>query len=279
VNIATYTKFTITIGTGLYAAGVGELPRSYTQALKALSYHFYTGGNGALGFGALTREREPVPEAFSAREQDLLFALRSGNKDKCIPLLEGMLDSLTAGAGVLPAPEYVESLCCELASKLFRVLLELFPHDQLPTFEARLETIKSAGPVSFQRLRELLLEFAREGCERVEGSRRLESRRIILEAMSYIRSHLHLDLSLEHCARQFNFSPGYFSNLFKKESGMSFQHFVIQEKMEKAKAMLLSDHQVQEIARELGYEHRRYFSEVFKKYTGYTPSEFREANL
>ncbi len=279
VNIATYTKFTISIGTGLYAAGVDELPRSYNQALKALSYHFYTGGNGALGFGALTLEREPVPEAFFSREQELLFALRSGNKDKCIPLLEGMLDSLTGELGVLPAPEYVETLCCELASKLYRVLLELFPQDQLTTFETRLGVIKSAGPVSFQRLRELLLEFTREGCERVEGSRRLESRRIILEAMAYIRSHLQLDLSLEHCARQFNFSPGYFSNLFKKESGMSFQHFVIQEKMEKAKAMLLSDHQVQEIARDLGYEHRRYFSEVFKKYTGQTPSEFRDANL
>lgn len=278
VNISAYTKFTISIGTGLYAPGVGELPRSYRQALKALSYHFYTGGNGALGFGALAGEHQPIPDDFFSREQDLLFALRSGNKDKCIPLLESMLDSL-AGLSAWPAPEYMESLFGELASKLFRVLLELFPHERLASFESRLEAIKNAGPSSFQRLRELLLEFAREGCELIEGSRRMESRRIILEAMSYIRSHLHLDLSLELCARQFNFSPGYFSNLFKKESGVSFQHFVIQEKMEKAKDMLLSDHQVQEIASDLGYEHRRYFSEVFKKYTGLTPSEFREANL
>ncbi|MNL82955.1 HTH-type transcriptional regulator YesS [compost metagenome] len=60
---------------------------------------------------------------------------------------------------------------------------------------------------------------------------------------------------------------------------MSFQQFVIQEKMERAKAMLIEDYQVQEIAQELGYEHRRYFSEVFKKYTGQTPSEFRESYL
>jgi two-component system response regulator YesN len=32
---------------------------------------------------------------------------------------------------------------------------------------------------------------------------------------------------------------------------------------------------VQEIAQELGYEHRRYFSDIFKKYTGMTPSEFK----
>ncbi|MNN96427.1 Xylose operon regulatory protein [compost metagenome] len=51
------------------------------------------------------------------------------------------------------------------------------------------------------------------------------------------------------------------------------------EKMEKAKTMLIEGMQVQEIAMELGYEHRRYFSEVFKKYTDMTPSEFKISYL
>jgi two-component system response regulator YesN len=49
--------------------------------------------------------------------------------------------------------------------------------------------------------------------------------------------------------------------------------------MEKAKSMLIEGFQVQEIALELGYEHRRYFSEVFKKYTNMTPSEFKISYL
>ncbi|MNR65352.1 DNA-binding transcriptional regulator AraC [compost metagenome] len=43
--------------------------------------------------------------------------------------------------------------------------------------------------------------------------------------------------------------------------------------------MLLADKQVQEIAESLGYEERRYFTEVFKKYTGMTPSKFRQSYL
>lgn len=39
--------------------------------------------------------------------------------------------------------------------------------------------------------------------------------------------------------------------------------------------MLIDDYQVQEIAQKLGYEHRRYFSEIFKKHTNMTPSEFK----
>ncbi|MDF2921470.1 MAG: AraC family transcriptional regulator [Paenibacillaceae bacterium] len=279
-NIAKYTKFTISIGVGLAVEAVNQLSQSYQQALKALSYHFYTGGNGALSFATIAGGHQSIPEYSHAEEQEFLFALRSGNRERSLLLLESLLDNL-AGSGTLSDPGDVGNICYELASKLFRVLLEIFPYEQLEPFENKLEEIRKKDEVSssFLRLRSLLLELVAEGCEWIESNRKYESKRIIHEAKDYIRGHLHQDLSLEHCARQFNFSPGYFSNLFRKEAGMPFQQFVIQEKIERAKTMLIQDHQVQEIAQELGYEHRRYFSEVFKKSTGMTPSQFRESYL
>lgn len=279
-NIARYTKFTISVGVGLTAEALNQLSFSYQQAQKALSYHFYTGGNGALSYRNIAAGQRSISDYSAAAEQELLFALRSGSRERSLPLLGSLLDSL-AGAEPLPEPDYAAGLCGELAAKLVRALLETVPASELAGFENRLEVIKDAGlsAFSFQRLRTLLEELVSVGCDWMERNRRKESKRTIYQAMEYIRTHLQLDLSLEHCARQFNFSPGYFSNLFKKEAGMPFQQFVIQEKMERAKSMLIEDHQVQEIAQELGYEHRRYFSDVFKKYTGMTPSEFRESYL
>jgi two-component system response regulator YesN len=118
-----------------------------------------------------------------------------------------------------------------------------------------------------------------ESCGWIEKERSYESTKIIHQAKDYISANLHLDVNLEHCAKQVNLSAGYFSNLFKKVSGISFQQFVMQQKMEKAKAMLIEDFQVQEIAEKLGYEHRRYLTDVFKKYSGMTPSEFKESFL
>ncbi|KHL97105.1 hypothetical protein QW71_02750 [Paenibacillus sp. IHB B 3415] len=92
----------------------------------------------------------------------------------------------------------------------------------------------------------------------VTEARSLESTRIIRQAAAYIDSHLDTGLSLEQVAKQINLSQGYFSNLFKKVQGISFQQYVMYEKMEKAKAMLIGGRQVQEIALDLGYEHRRY---------------------
>jgi two-component system, response regulator YesN len=118
-----------------------------------------------------------------------------------------------------------------------------------------------------------------EGCRWIEEERSMESTLIIHRAKAYICANLHTSLTLEQVAKQINLSQGYFSNLFKKVAGISFQQFVTHEKMEKAKSMLIEGMQVQEIAIELGYEHRRYFSEVFKKSTDMTPSEFKISYL
>lgn len=175
----------------------------------------------------------------------------------------------------MPDPRYVESVGYELSSRICRVLLEQFPYGQVEPLELRIAAMKNQVHPSLQDIRDLLSWLCREACAMVTEARSLESTRIIRQAVEYIRSHLDTGLSLEQMAKQINLSQGYFSNLFKKVQGISFQQYVMHEKMEKAKAMLISGRQVQEIAQDLGYEHRRYFSEVFKKYTGMTPSEFK----
>lgn len=273
-NIERYTRFTVSIGAGLTAAAIEDLPLSYRQALTALSYHFYTEGNGVFGFGDIPADRKGGSTIVLANEQELLFAVRSGNEGKSGQLLEEMLDTLVA-AEPLPEPKVMESVCYELASKMFRAILEQFPYEAVRHLEVPVLELKSMAQTSLMELRRMLAELCRNCCSFIEKERTSESTKIIHRSKEYIRTHLHLDLSLEHCARQVNLSPGYYSNLFRKVLGISFQQFVIQEKMEKAKTMLIGDYQVQEIATELGYEHRRYFSEIFKKYTGQTPSEFK----
>lgn len=56
---------------------------------------------------------------------------------------------------------------------------------------------------------------------------------------------------------------------------MTVTQYVTMEKIQKAKALLVEGMPVQEVALAAGYEERRYFSEMFKKITGQTPSEFR----
>ena len=70
------------------------------------------------------------------------------------------------------------------------------------------------------------------------------------------------ELSLKNLAFQLGFSPSYLSVLIKKELGLPFQDYLIQERMKKAKLLLLTtDLKIYEIAEQVGFEDMNYFSQ------------------
>ena len=85
------------------------------------------------------------------------------------------------------------------------------------------------------------------------------------------------ELSLKNLAFQLGFSPSYLSVLIKKELGLPFQDYLIQERMKKAKLLLLTtDLKIYEIAEQVGFEDMNYFSQRFKQVIGLTPRQFKK---
>lgn len=72
-------------------------------------------------------------------------------------------------------------------------------------------------------------------------------------------------------------NPTYFCTMFKKVTGQNFSDYLISQRIEKSKALLndllLS---IAEVGERVGYKNPRYFSKVFLKEIGVTPSEYRK---
>lgn len=84
------------------------------------------------------------------------------------------------------------------------------------------------------------------------------------------------EFSMNQAAAMVNLSPGYFSTLFRQETGMSFVEYLTGIRLEKAKALLMcTNMRSSEIAYEVGYKDAHYFSYIFKKVCGCTPKEYR----
>lgn len=85
------------------------------------------------------------------------------------------------------------------------------------------------------------------------------------------------NLTLKSLAQDLGFSPSYLSVLLKKELGVSFQEYMIQERMKMAKLLLLTtDLKIYEIANEVGFEDMNYFSYRFKQMVGISPRQFKK---
>lgn len=99
---------------------------------------------------------------------------------------------------------------------------------------------------------------------------------VIRKAVKYMKENYNKDIMLEEVAGIINISPFYFSKIFKEYMGKNYVDYITELRIEKAKEMLKKGEiSIKEICYEVGYNDPNYFSRVFKKIEGLSPSEYK----
>ncbi|MHA0857239.1 response regulator [Paenibacillus sp. CMAA1364] len=100
---------------------------------------------------------------------------------------------------------------------------------------------------------------------------------LMTEAITYIMARLDKDLGIEELADHLGISCSYFSLLFKNHVGCTFVEYLTNQRIEASKHLLkYSEKSVTQIGLDIGYQERRYFTRVFLRHTGMTPSDYRD---
>ena len=106
------------------------------------------------------------------------------------------------------------------------------------------------------------------------------ARNEVAQAKSYIYEHYSEDISVEKLSELVYLSPGYFSYIFKKETGDTVSRFIRNYRMEQAKK-LLSDTSMKivQICKETGFSNVSYFCKNFREYCGCSPEQYRKGGM
>lgn len=103
---------------------------------------------------------------------------------------------------------------------------------------------------------------------------------IIHFVYEYLEENYDKDITLDALANKLNISRSYLSTYFKEKTGDYFVDYVNLVRINKAKVLLLQpDIRIQDAAQSAGYQNINSFNRMFKKLTGFTPSEFRKNEL
>jgi AraC-like DNA-binding protein len=133
---------------------------------------------------------------------------------------------------------------------------------------------------------ELLLNYCIRFYERQFTTREVVNKGIIEQfekiLNAYFSSESNRDvglLSVAYCAEQLHLSPNYFGDLIKRETGISAKEYIQIKIIEMAKMKIHEPMtNINKIAFTLGFKYPQHFTRMFKKMTGYTPSEYRALN-
>jgi len=101
-------------------------------------------------------------------------------------------------------------------------------------------------------------------------------KRVVLEVKQFIEGNYDRTITLDDVAKHVHLNASYLSYLFKEIAGMNYIDYVTEFRIGKAKTLLSeSNWKVYEVGEMVGYENPRYFTLIFKKFTGQTPLEYR----
>lgn len=132
------------------------------------------------------------------------------------------------------------------------------------------------------RILEIILLLDRNSDQlSIENTLSHQQLKSIRPVVRYIIENVQEPFNLASLANQFYLNKSYLSRIFKAYTGHTVHEFINLKKIEKAQRILLleADNSIQNIGNQLGFTDAAYFSKIFKKYVGVTPTKFRKNNI
>lgn len=271
---ASYLGLTLTVGVGAPCKELSGMARSAAEARTALEYRSMVGRGQVIYIGDLEPDGGQVLTFEEADERTLTAAVRLGSEQE-------VRDAAAALAGKIreanPSAGQYNLFLMELVTHLMKMtrrsgvgVEEVFGTGfSLPIQDSALPSLEELEGWCAERYLRLWTLIRRRQTD--------SAGQTVEAAKEYIRQHYaESDLSVEKLCAYLHLSSTYFSTLFKRETGTSFTAYVTTVRMEAAaEAIRGTEEKTYLIAQRCGYEDPNYFSYVFKRHFGVTPTKYR----
>ncbi|WP_062048342.1 helix-turn-helix domain-containing protein [Bacillus sp. JCM 19034] len=210
-------------------------------------------------------------------EKALLQSIKDGQKEE----LTKWLNRPDGRAGVLSKKSHlrnVKNLSISVITLATRASIEGGVHPETAytmsdLFIQELEELQHSKD-AFKLMNKALYTFT----EKVSETKRRQYSPPILKCQSYIYQHLYEKITLLKLAELVNMHENYLSTLFKREVGISISEYIIREKIEESKRLLIyTNTTISEIYTWLNFHDQSHFTKVFKKFVGVTPRKYRQS--
>ncbi|MDF2802674.1 MAG: two-component response regulator [Anaerocolumna sp.] len=264
-------------GIGLLCSDLMELNKSYQGAKNAIDYRILFDPNQAIYIKDVETQVNDRVVWDSRYTESILREIKLGEVEDLVKAIQELIHYIKKST--ISFQLYQISLM-EMITEIFK-LGRAYQLDMDILFGADFNFNNKIYQFdSLEALKQWLMDI----CLKVRGSirrKRTDSAKLLIDkAQEYIGEHYcNSELSVDSLCSYLNVSATYFSTLFKRETSMNFVNYLTKVRMEKALQLLnTTDEKTYNVSTIVGYTEPNYFSYVFKKHYGVSPSNYRKNN-
>ncbi|WP_372630253.1 response regulator [Cohnella sp.] len=280
-NLERWLKLSVTIGISDRAEGLADLAHAYRQAREAADYKWYLGKNRIITMNSLetaASEADGAPKYDHELNAQLLSALKADDADKLGEAVDRIFANLAYNRpGGL---KYGRNMCLQLVLAAGQLLMELGA--QSPELEAMEAELWEAlfDKETLGEMKQLLESYLASAMSRIREKRTGKVANVVERIRGFIEQrYSDGHLTVADIGKAVYLSPTYVSLLFKQETGQTVGEYLTQVRVDKAKQLLRDpQYKFYDICYAIGYTDPSYFTKLFKKVTGVTPSAYRDSH-
>ncbi len=274
--IQKYTNLSCSAGVSRPFEGLGRLHESYESAKRALHRRFVSSDAGVFcdDDENVTAGNAGVREYPLEIEKKLVKAVSTLDEEGMMAEIERLHHVMSEASCTR---EQGERIFLEMLTAVQRQFEQRSPKHlfRLEPYLERLSHCVSLNDM-VHTAKQALGEWINESRKRD----REDGTESIRKALEYIENRYHHDLGIDEVAEYCGLSSSHFCVLFRQVVGQTFLEYLTRFRIDKACSILRnSEVKVYQVAPLVGYMDSRYFTQVFKKVVGMTPSEYRQTML
>lgn len=268
----------VTAGIGRVCDSLVGLNASYDGAREAVSYRVLYGTSRAINIGEIApKEQEILIQPEDTKMHDLFKTIHLGASDAIANAVRKEVEKLHNNAKTVS--QYNLAIM-EMVGAFYRFCANNFidfndfsggignPYERVPEMDE-------------STLINWMTEASEAIADELKNARNSTSRRMVTDAQNMVHDrYMEPNLSLDTVCSALGVSNSYFSSVFKKETGKAFVAYLTDFRMDHAAELILETNEKSyQIAEKVGYLDANYFSYVFKKRFGVSPSKYRTEHL
>ena len=266
------SQATVTIAIGTVVNQLVNVSESYAYAILALRQRFLNDGVRLYESGkdndASIEDRLEVEPEIIRRVRDLILTV---NTETLLLEIDHLIEPMKYNVSL----EIIQSFCSIFIAGVFLALsedsIQIEQTSIYATFSSQLYSCTTYDEICI-----LLKALMNDLSAKWKSDSMSNNEKIVHSIKNIVNRNLADSVTIADISKKIFITPAYLCTIFKAETGITINDYITNQRMEKAKTLILSgQYLIYEIAHKVGYQDVKYFSQLFKRKYRLTPSEYQ----